>query len=129
MLVVLAEKLAQLESLKVIFWDLRSSDSADALRWTSDLTHKVQLSLVILSYSVQSDIYISPSLGHRTVSPRDEDTLLFKVGLEVLQNRSRGHDARYGEGNLQVDPIDALHSVPRENCKSFELLVLRNSCA
>lgn len=41
MLDVLAEKLPQLESPNITFWDLRSNDSADALRWTGDLTHKV----------------------------------------------------------------------------------------
>jgi hypothetical protein len=60
MLDVLAEKLPQLESLDVIFGDLRSNDSADALRWTGDLTHKVQLFSVILFYFVQSDIFLSP---------------------------------------------------------------------
>ena len=41
MLDVLAEKLLQLESLNVTFWDLRSNGGADALRWIGDLTHKV----------------------------------------------------------------------------------------
>jgi len=63
MLVVLAEKLPQLESLKVIFWDLKSDDSADALRWTRDLTHKVQLFFRDSFYSVQSDIFTSPWYG------------------------------------------------------------------
>jgi hypothetical protein len=41
MLDVSVEKLPQLESLiiKVIFWDLKSNDSANALRWTGDLMY------------------------------------------------------------------------------------------
>jgi hypothetical protein len=36
--------------------------------------------------------------------------LVFEVELEVLRNRSREHDARYGKGDL-----DALHFTPRPN--------------
>ena len=50
MLDVLAEKLPQLEKLKVAFWDLRRNDSDDALRWMGDLTHKVQLFRLTLSF-------------------------------------------------------------------------------
>ena len=60
MMDVLAEKLPQLESLKVIFWDLRSDDSADARRWTGDLTHKVGLFFILIFDSVQSDIFFFP---------------------------------------------------------------------
>jgi hypothetical protein len=35
------------------------------------------------------------------------------VELEVLQNRSRGHDARYDKGDLGA--VDALHFTPRPN--------------
>ena len=55
---VLAEKLLQLENFT--FWNLRGNDSADALRRTGDLTHKVQLFFVNLFCSVQSDIFIFP---------------------------------------------------------------------
>ena len=60
MLDVLAEKLPQLESLKVTFWDLRNNDNADAQRWIGDLTHRVGMFFIILFYSVQSDIFIFP---------------------------------------------------------------------
>jgi len=57
MLDVLAEKLPQLENLKITFCGLRSNDSADALRWIGNLTHKVRLLFVNFFYSVQSDIW------------------------------------------------------------------------
>jgi len=75
---MLAEKLPQLEGLKVDFADLRSNTGTDVLTWTGegsgaglgDLTPEVQpLCFVVPFFLVQSDVSILIDIvGHRTIS-------------------------------------------------------------
>ena len=72
---VLAEKLLQVENFT--FWNLRGNDSADALRRTGDLTHKIKYSCFSLILFVLSNLTFLFFLSTVRTPNREMKALLY----------------------------------------------------
>ena len=86
---MLAEKLPQLERLEVNFAYLRTSDlPIDISRRDPYLTQEV-VNLVSWPFFVRPDAsFHIDVVGHQPISSRDEKTIIFEMGIEILRLRT-----------------------------------------